>query len=204
MAATDVLTLGEAKLALGIAGSDESDDTDIEVYVTAVSDRLDVLVGPVVERTVSNELHDGGRVAVHLKYWPVASVTSASEFTNTTEQALAAETNSTKTANDYLLDGERGVLRRRASNRDWRFPTGRRNVKVTYVAGRYDDTASVASRYKQAASLMLKHLWAREEGLGSAEFGPVLQPGVTAFGTPTFVVPRAVKELLADQLQREL
>lgn len=190
----DLISLAEAKLAINFSG-DTSQDTEFASYVTAASRLLDALVGPVVVRTLTDELYDGGRHAIWLLKKPVTSITAVTEYTGTAAQVLAAETNSTKTANDYLPELASGLLRRRANGADSRFPSGRRNVKVTYVAGRAADTASVDARFKQAAAMTFLHLWRRDQGAGSVIFGEGEAPVPAGFA-----VPRAVAEMLSDQL----
>lgn len=193
----DVLTLTEGKNVVGIASSDATEDTDLAAFITGISRRLDTLVGPIVNRTLTDELHNGGLRWIQLDYWPVASVTSVSEYVSTTETTLTAETNSTKPANAYMLYDENGRVYRRATNADACFATGRRNVKVTYVAGRAATTAAVDERFKRAAGIMLQNLWrSQEQGLFEAdEFQFPRQ------NFPHFAIPNAVKELLHDEWQ---
>lgn len=193
----DVLTLAEAKAEVGItAGS--TYDTQLEQLITAISRRLDDVCGPIITRTVTDELHNGGGNWIRVKYRPIATVTSITEYRYTTAQALAAETLTTKSSNDYLLDDARvGRLFRRTGGSDSTFPCGRRNVALTYTAGR---GATADQRFKEAARICLKHLWRAENTTGSATFGPAdpLEPFVP--GVPTFAIPRAALELIADEL----
>lgn len=173
----DVLTIAEARTAVGL-GSDTSKDTVLAAWVTAVSRQLDQLCGPIVKRTVTDELHDGGSYSIRLNRRPVYSITTISEYTNTTAQALTAETNATKTAYNFLHDGttgtlNSGVILRRNSNSDANWTAGRRNVAVTYEAGRAADTASVDAKFKQAASMLLRTAWVGEQASGTQTFNDV-------------------------------
>lgn len=197
MATLDVVTLAESKLALNIAASDTAHDTELASYITAVSLALDDLCGPIVQRTVTGELHDGGGHSVMPRRTPVVSVSSVTEYQNTTAQVLSAESNSAKSTNDYLLENDgvhRVVVRRRGSNSDSLFTAGRRNVSLTYVAGRFADTSSVSAKFKQGAAIMLAQLWRSEQGAGTQTFG------ATELGVPTFAVPNAVRQLLSVEL----
>ena len=192
--AVDYITLTEAKAALNIATS--THDTEIEAWTTAVSQQLDKYVGPVVQRTVTSESHDGGGATLFLKNRPVASVTAAVEYSATTPTTLSAESAGTQPGSAYLLEGN-GVLRRRSGGGDARFPAGRKNVIVTYVAGRASSTSTVDEKFKTAARMCLAHLWRREQGFGSETFGsPGTFPGLPGFGLPNVVV-----DLLADEAQ---
>lgn len=193
----DLISSAEAKLALNIDSTDTSQDTELAAYVTAVSRMIDKAFGPVVVRTLTSESHDGGGSTIRLKHRPVSSVTAVSEFTYTTQQALAAESTSAKTANDYLLEAAQGVLRRRHNDSDASFAAGRQNVQVTYVAGRYSSTGSVDAKFKQAAAISVSNLWRREQGGGTETFGGVI-PGQSI---PGFGLPFVVMDLLSDEMQ---
>ena len=172
MATTDVLTDTEARAALGLDASTPY----MTALVSAVSAQLDEMCGPIVQRTITSESHDGGDDEIYLRVRPVVSVTAAVEYRNTVAQTLSEETNTSKSGYDYLLEAQWGVLRRRSSNWDAPFPTGRRNIVVTYVAGRYADTASVGAKFKQAAALMLRNVWVSEQATGSETFGALSDP----------------------------
>lgn len=183
MATNDVLSSAEALAAVNLT----ADSTGRLVILTsAVSQQLDELCGPVVQRTVTAETHDGGSTFIALDERPVASVTTVTEYAGTTSTTLTAESNTSKTGNDYFLDTG-GVIRRRSGGGDSRFPTGRGNVAVTYVAGRAANTAAVDAKFKQAAAMMLRNLWVSEAASGSETIGaftdqiavnPLLGPGM--------------------------
>ena len=192
----DLLTLDEAKRAINLPLADTTHDTELAGYITAVSRRIDAMCGPVVIRDVDDEVHDGGLGMVFPRFTPVATITSVVEHASTTATTLTAETNATKTANDYTVALDGYVVYRRASGSDSTFPEGRSNVVISYTAGRYADTASVDPLFKQAASVFLAHLWRFEQGQGSATFG-AFEEGL---GIPTFGTPNAVRDLLAGEL----
>lgn len=182
----DVLTMVEAKRILNLDMTSNTHDEWVAVIVTAVSQQLDELCGPVVQRTVTSEAHDGGDATVRLKYRPVASVTTVTEYDGTAATTLTAETNTTKTASNYFVELTEGLIRRRSSGSDTVFPAGRGNVLVTYEAGRAANTAAVAPKFKQAAAMMLRNLWVSEAASGSETVGaftefpvnPLLGPGM--------------------------
>lgn len=187
----DVLTLIEAKAAVGLSQTNVDADDRLAQAITAISAQLDELCGPVRTRTVTSETHDGGGYSIQLRRVPVYSITTVTEYTGTTSQVLTAETNATKTATNYLHDGTAGKvisgqLIRRSSNYDTTYPSGRRNIEVTYVAGRAAATEVVPARFKEAASMMLRHIWTAEMASGTEtynafatqEFNPLLGPGM--------------------------
>jgi hypothetical protein len=197
----DVIGIEEARAVINFGGTQVGSDPTLEQFVTAVSRRLDALCGPIVQRTVTDEPHDGGRCRLFLFQPPVVSVTSVKEYAGTTLTTLTAETNAAQVADQYRLDPRLGVLYRRSGGADYLFTAGgRQNVLVTYTAGRYADTDHVDEPFRTAATLAVKHLWTassafwqRQSGfddLGAAPPSPV----------PGWAIPRAVIELLATEL----
>lgn len=194
MNTTDVITLEDTRRELRL-NSAAFDDT-LDLLISAVSERLDELCGPIVVRTVT-ESHQGGTGRILLRQTPVASVTTVREFTGTVEQVLVAETNATKSSNDFYLDGTTGILYRRTGGYATWFPGGAGNVVVEYVAGRFATTADVTAKFRMAARIMVKHFWRYEAGSGSQAFG-ANDEGLGAIAT--FAVPRSVLELLAGEV----
>lgn len=203
MADTDLLTIVEARLAVNLPSGDTSHDTDLQLYVTGITGRIDAICGPVVERTVTAEKHNGGRSKILLDVQHAASITSVSEFSNTTETQLTEETNASKPSSGFLLNTAAPYdwIIRRSGNADATFPSGRNNVVVTYEAGRYADTASVDDTFKLAASSVLRRIWKREQSSWAQTpdfFTETENP------TPSQRFFRAVdpmvKELLADEV----
>lgn len=200
----DVLTLAEGKAAVKVGSGDSSHDTDLAALITAVSRRLDQCAGPVVVRTITDELHDGNVDSIWLRSYPVTSITTVTEYDGTTATVLTQETVGTQPASGYLPDRYdpapslyNGRLIRRAGGADWCFPYGRLNVKVTYVAGRYSATATVDSRFKIAAEIMLQNLWRAD--LETALLNDEYDVPSQAF--PRFGIPNAVRHLLAEEWQ---
>lgn len=191
----DLLTLDEAKAALNIPLADTTFDTELASYITAVSQRLDDLCGPIVKRSVSDEIHDGNVAWILPDFSPVASVGSVTEYSNGTGTVLTAE--SLSVAGDYTLEGagtHGAILQRRASFSDRAFSYG--PVVVNYVAGRFNSTAAVSPKFKQAAAKMLSHMWRGDQGAGSATFGAPTETPLLGYG---FAIPNAVVELLAEE-----
>ena len=211
MATLDVLSLAEAKAAIG--QDTTSDDATLPPVITAVSLALDEGAGPIVVRTLTDEVYDGGQTDIQLAQWPVTSITSVTEYDGTTAQVLTAETNASKPVYGYRTEPYRGqptgllgpTVIRRGSGADARFPADRSNVVVTYVAGRFATTSAVSELFKEAARITLMHWWrTREQGT----FEVVLDGGdgfeVPRSNFPRWAVPNAAKELLGSEWQAGL
>ena len=198
----DLLTLDEGKRALNIPLADTTFDVEVASYISAVSQRIDDLCGPVVKRAVNDETHDGGHEYVFPDLTPVASVASLTQYSSGTATALTAETPSVSTANDYLLvdaGSHASLIRRRARWSDAPFLPGRANVVIDYVAGRFENTAGVSAKFKQGAAKMLSVMWKGDQGAGTVTFGAPVDDG--DLGIIGFAIPRAVLELLAEEIR---
>ena len=195
---TDIITLGEAYQAINNPAATGHDD-ELRRWISAVSERIDDMCGPVVQRTITSELHNGGCDRIWLKHGPAASITTLTEYDFTTATVLTAETNASKPADAYLLEtiGALSFVWRRTSGGDGRFPPGRLNVDVTYVAGRYADTASVGPQFKLAIEQILRRLWARDGGAW-ARGGDPFDTGSPAFFD---AFKQSVHEFLNDDLR---
>ena len=164
MADTDILTVEDARTAINMPGGQH--DSILQQLVTGISLRMDALCGPIVQRTVTAERHNGGCVFVAPRKVPVASITSVTEYISGTGTALTAETISTAPTSAYLLDDTLRFypkIYRRDGGADVLFAAGRMNIAVTYEAGRYADTASVPENFKETARQILRRLWKREQ-----------------------------------------
>lgn len=203
----DVLTLAEARSAVNINNATYTvDDTRLAGYVTAISRHFDNLVGPIVQRTITNEAQDGGLNFITLDRWPITSVTTLTEYSGTTANVLTQSSNSAQPTNGYLLtpwrDGfYKGRIYRRSGNVDYAFPCGRANVVATYVAGRYANTAAVDQRFKTATGLTLANVFRREQRPVNPAFGgPEAMNDSVPTVFPGYLVPNAALAYLIDDI----
>lgn len=189
----DVISLEEAKTALRITGT--NNDTELAAWITAISRRLDDLCGPIVQRTVTDELHQSPSGPLWLYQTPVVSISNVKEWSSGTATTLTAET--AAASGDYLYDARLGTISRRSSWYDTTWSSS--YVTVTYVAGRAANTAAVDPLFKQAAVIILTHVW-RTSGTGRGEVFNAIE-GENVFGTPPFSIPRAAIELLGSAVR---
>jgi len=198
----DVLTLYEAKEELGIGLSDTSKDGVLARKITAVSRRLDQACGPIVCRTVTAEVLEGGGPDAWVSLAPVFSWTSVTEYSVTVAQVLDPEDYDTQPTYGYVAQRGgtptsvySGRLSRRSAGGSLVFPVGPEAVRVTYVAGRFATTAAVDPLFKEAAAVMLKNAWRPMEAAVQAlgEFDAPAQ------NFPRFGIPNYVRDMLADE-----
>lgn len=193
MATLDVITLDEAKAAISNNAGVNNDDL-LTAYITAVSQAIDQACGPVVIRTVTAEMHDGGADRIFLNSYPIVALSAITEYAGTSSVVLTEQTAGTIPDAGYLVRKDAGYIERLSSGQPWQFSTGVGNVSVTYTAGRFANTAAVSAKFKQAAAITLANIWRREFGMSNApEYG--LVAGVT------YLLPNAAVALLDGEMQ---
>ena len=206
----DILTLVEAKRALNMSADDLTRIEVLTAAITAVSQTLDEVCGPIMARTITSERCDGGDYCVTLRHWPVVSVSSVVEYSGTSATTLTEETAGTAPASGYLLEpysglantsAYTGLITRRSGGYDYPFAAGRRNVVVTYSAGRFTTNNSatnggVTEQFKHAARLTLENWWQqfRDSIATVGEFETPVQ------SFPRFAVPAAARQLLGGEV----
>jgi hypothetical protein len=210
VAVTDLLTLAEAKGVLRIASSDEVDDQRLISWVTAVSLTMDRQFGRMVQRAVTGEVHDGTpagprplgyRNTIRLRQTPVASFTSVVEYDLTDPVTLTRVTPGVDPSEGYVADLSdtdpglfSGVLRRWAWSGWTNWGDGGGNIVVSYTAGRYTSTATVDDRVKEAAGILLTHMWRTREP--SVDLTGEYMTPTAAF--PGYAIPNVVRQMLSD------
>lgn len=168
-----VISLAEAKAQLNITST--RDDEELSGFIRAVTDICERYVGALSRRTYS-ERHDGG-YQLALNHTPVLSLTSVTAIlTSGQDQDIAR----------LDLDGPTGVVQRLDSC----YMSG--PLRVTYLAGR----AEIPPNVRQAALIILQHLWETQRGNVAPRFGA--DEGWDP--RQGFSIPRRALELLGDQI----
>lgn len=192
-----IISLDEARNAIGFAAAATARDEDVRGYIAAASVVIEDLVGTVVRRTC-DEWYDGGAGTVRLLHPPVLSITSVTESFGSSVRTLTEQPldGGGFGSFGYTVDLDDGILQRRVAGQIGVFQPGRRNVGVVYVAGR----TVVPENVTKATRRLVKHLWDQEQTPGRPDLGGA--DGVAMTTTPSgFAVPRAVIELCADSLR---
>lgn len=170
-----ILSLSEAKQQLNIDDDDHDDDEEIQGFIRSVTAVCERYVG-ALGRAIYEEKHQGGYLLA-LNRAPVLSVTSVVAVgTGGVDQAVA----------DLDVDLPTGIVQRLDGGR----MCG--PFRVTYTAGR----TSIPPNVRQAALIILQHLWETQRGGMPARFGnqdDTYDPRIT------YSIPRRAQELLGDQ-----
>lgn len=147
MAASNaLLTLDEAKLHLGIASTDSSSDEQLIDLIDAASNQIERYCKTCfIQRTISEEAHDGSKKIIFLMKYPVVSITTFVDAAGNTVPSA-----------DYFLEKEIGRLTH------WgRFPrpstTYGLTAKwlITYVSGWFASIEYVAADIKLACKRLV-------------------------------------------------
>lgn len=189
-----IISLAQARDAIGLPVTNTAKDESLRMFLDAAVPIMEDIVGPIVSRSC-DEYHDGGALAVRLLQYPVLAVSLVTEsygagYNRTlTEQPLNG---SGFDAFGYTLDKTDGRLIRRVSGHESVFAPGRRNVHVTYTAGR---TTPLNGNLLLATRRLVRHLWQSEQQGARPDFG---SPETAMTYTPSgYAVPRAVVEICA-------
>lgn len=174
----DILSLSDARSALGLPTADTSNDADLSAtYIPAVTVIVEDVAGPQTTHTGSTWTADGGVGAILLPS-VVTSVTSVVESGAT----LVA-------GDDYTVDLNSGIVYRGSTSAPTLFVFGRQNVVITYSAA-----VTAAGNVKLAARIILAHLWQADQQGARPDFGT---NDVEIVVTPSgYAIPRRAAELL--------
>lgn len=177
IAAAPIIGLAEAKTFLQMAAS--STDEDLREVLEAVSDICEDRTRQVWRRTIiTNELHDGGDVTLHLRRGPVISTTSVSQFGTG--------------VSDYVLDGPNALLHRGTTVVPYLWWPGQRNISVSYVAGPADGV--IPARIRRGCKTLARHLWDTQRG-GTGQPRQAGGPNGEYDPRTGFTIPNAVIEM---------
>jgi hypothetical protein len=169
-----VISLRDAKKQLNIDPASTDDDEEIAGFLRSVTEVCERYVG-ALGRTSYTEKHQGGYM-IALNRAPVLSLTSVVAVrTGGLGQSVA----------DLDLDEPTGIVQRKDGCR----MCG--PLRVTYVAGR----TSVPPNVRQAALIILQHLWETQRGDVAPRFG-IEETWDPRLG---YAIPRRALELLGDQ-----
>lgn len=180
MAATDIVSLADAKAHLNI--TDSSSDSELAGFISAATGPVEQYVGAVINRTVT-ETFDGGRPNVLLSHLPVASITSV------------VDGGATLTADDYEVATDSGVLYRVAGSGLSAFTAGVRSVVAVYVAGQAAAIAAVPGHIRMAALIIIQHLWETQRPAAQGAFSQGSDDYDPRY---SYSVPRRALELLGE------
>ena len=171
MATLDVVTLAEAKTRLGGSVAKVTDDDEIQAAITGLSRLFDRTFGAVVQRQITSE-----HVLVNRScddwadLWPVLASPAPTADVGTVE----------------IIDPKFGQLR---------FSDASVST-VTYTAGRFADTASVADDFKEAMYVALRNWRQADHAAPFVPAGPDYPTPRSSF--PTFAMPNAARLMLFE------
>lgn len=174
-----IVTLDEAKAALGISVDYTADDGELQDYVDGIGTAVEEYKGKVIEqREVTQKLRLRNATSFMLSSVPVISLTTVETIDGSRSWQ----------PDGFDVDEASGLVEVLSGS-----ITGR--IEVTYDAG-YEQ---VPANIKRGALVILQHVWETQRGVGSARSGVV---GDEEVYDPRFSysVPRKALEWLGSPL----
>ncbi len=194
-AAPLLASLGQVKDYLNITNTDRDRDQKLITMIKAIGPVVEAITGPIVQRPITNEMHDGGSDRITLLHGPVAQVTSVVEYLANVEyrlQQIPAGRPDLGTMWSYMFEKDRSIIRRAPGGGTQVFFGGTDSISVSYIAGLEAVPPNVT---EAVCELVRVHFQATQQGRP--------RPG-GGFGSDDdavnpimgFFVPNRVRELL--------
>lgn len=154
-----LISLDEAKAQINLTVT--TSDEEITDFLEAITSDIEQYVGAVVSRAC-DEWHDGGSWLLIVDQAPIIAVTAVTEVYGSYSRTLTAQPLGAGAldAFGYTVDLASGELTRRSVGQASNFAPGRRNIHVTYTAGR----AVIPAAITFAARLIFQHQWMTQRG----------------------------------------
>ena len=187
---TTLVQLADVKAHLNIDNND--DDTELQNFILAATEKIQEITGPVLTRTVT-EYRDGGNACIILWQRPVQSVTSVTELVGNTSYTLTEAAFGAGTTNyHFTFDATEYEIERRVVNSPACFAEGDDNIKIVYVAG----YASIPAAIRLATLSLIQHWWSASQlnrNGGRPSLGGTDYPAAMGGG---YAIPNFVREML--------
>ena len=189
-----IVGVGEAKAYLGFQDSDKSRDAKLLRFIDAMTPVVEGITGPIVQRTIQNELHDGGgRQFLSLRNRPVITVSAVTEYRGPIAYPLTQiATPDLGTIYSYMWETNGRITRRTVGGGTTPFPPGIDSVYVTYSTGYIVPPANVVEGVLELIRINFQETQQGRPKVGSLDGGDMAREPFLGF-----FVPGRVRELLA-------
>ena len=156
-----IISLGEAKDYLQIPSTDRSRDARLIKFIDQLRPVIEGITGPILQRLVS-ETYDGGSPWISLRYRPVLSVQSVTEYRGPIPYPLTqVPSPDLGTIYSYMFEPPGRIVRRTVGGGQTSFPNGADQVFVTYTAGYAQVPANITNA---ALELLRTHFQLTQQG----------------------------------------
>jgi len=152
-------------------------DSELPAYVAAACELVEAEAGPFEERTVEHIADGASSIALPFRVSSVTTVEVGSSTGGAWVGGYYVPVAGWDSFTGWTLDPAAGLL-------FGPFPAGRQNIKVTYVTG----FGTVPDSAKLAATMVAADKWA---------IASQRAPGLDEQFDPVYLMPKAVRELLA-------
>jgi YD repeat-containing protein len=189
-----LVSLGEVRDYLNIQISDKSRDAKLLRVIDSTTKVVEEITGPILQRIIQNETHDGGVAEFETYFQPIASVQSVTEYRANIPYPLAqVATPDLGTIYSYMWDPFGRIMRRTVGGGITTFPPGPDSIWITYTAGYATPPSNVTHGLLE---LLRVNYQETQQGRPRPGFSEIddLEPRGPVLG---FYVPGRVRELLA-------
>ena len=189
-------SLGEVKDYLNIPASDRSWDAKLLRFLEQLTPVIEHIVGDVVQKIYTNEMHDGGSSRISLLHHPVVDIVTVTEYLGPVEYHLNQIPTGRPdlgTMYSYMFEPDRDIVRRGPGGSVMPFFGGTDSVSITYTAGLTQVPPNIVQGVCELARV---HFQLTQQGRprpGGSQVDDD-EPGRQIMG---FFVPNRVRELLA-------
>ena len=188
-----IVGLGEAREYLGFQNSDKSRDAKLLRFIDSMTPIIEGITGPIVQRTIQNEVHDGGgRSFLSLRYRPIVEVAAVTEYRGPIAYPLTqVPTPDLGTIYSYMWEPNGRITRRTVGGGTTPFPPGVDSVYVTYSAGYTVPPPNVVEGTLELIRINFQETQQGRPKVGAVDSGLDREPYIG------FLIPGKVREFLA-------
>lgn len=192
-----IVELDDVKDYLNLGTTDRSHDGELLRFVAGLTPVVEFITGPILPKTYTNEMYNGGTPLISLRKRPIISVSNVTEFLGPIAYTLTQVAERDQgSIYSYLVSPPGSILRTTAGGGVQPFFGGTDSVMVTYTAGFVKTPENV--RLGMLELLRVNYQQTQQGGGGRIGGGSqLLDEGEPVQQMLGFFVPGRVKELLA-------
>lgn len=190
-----IVELDDIKEYLNLSTTDRSHDGELLRFLAGLTPVVEFITGPILPRTYTNEMYNGGVAIISLRHRPIVSVASVTEFLGPIAYPLTqVPSRDQGSIYSYVVNPSGSIQRTTAGGGTQAFPGGPDAVSVTYTAGYQVTPANI--RLGMLELLRVNYQQTQQGGggrIGGGFLSDESEPSTPMLG---FLVPNRVREML--------
>lgn len=191
-----IVELDDIKDYLNLSTTDRSHDGELLRFAAGLTPVVEFIVGPVIPRTYTNELYNGGTPIIALRKRPIISVSNVTEFLGPIAYTLTqVQSRDQGSIYSYMVNPPGSILRTTAGGGVQPFFGATDSVMITYTAG----FAKTPENIRMGMLELLRVNYQQTQQAGGGRIGgggfsaDEMEPTQQMLG---FTVPGRVREML--------